>query len=159
MRTLTAGKVLLMVTSAWSAAGSYVFDWNDTHIHNPEWTPHAKFHNAQTMSMGVYLAAPALYMLWRGDRWDVRALDATAFAASGYWVTQLSAVLYPGTALFDHARKPRHGAGNALRQDDDPAAASGAPPRICGPQPVVSAAALAVNALAYGLERRRLSRR
>jgi hypothetical protein len=159
MQGLTAGKLLLTATSAWSTFGSYVFDWNDTHIHNPEWTPHAKFHNAQSMSMGAYLGAPALYTLWRRGGWDARALNATALAASGYWVTQLSAALYPGTALFDYARKPRNASGNALREDDDTAAPSGTPPRICGPQPVVSAVALAMNALAYGLERRRLSRR
>lgn len=106
MGNISAGKALLTLTATWSAIGSYVFDWNDTHIHNPEWTPHAKFHNAQTMSMGVFLGLPALCALWGRGAWDRRALDAAALAASGYWITQLSATLYPGTALFDHARKP-----------------------------------------------------
>lgn len=158
MRTLTLGKALLTLTATWSAVGSYVFDWNDTHIHNPEWTPHAKFHNAQTMSMGVFMGLPALHALWASGRWDRRALDAAALAASGYWVTQLSATAYPGTALFDHARKPRGLPGNAFRDDDGSEPASGTPPRICGPQPVVAGVALTLNALAYGLERRRLAR-
>jgi hypothetical protein len=159
MKAITIGRVALTLTSAWSAAGSYVFDWNDSHIHNPEWTPHAKFHNAQTMSMGVFMGASALYGLWGRGSWDVRALNATTLAASGYWITQLSAALYPGTALFDHARKPRNMQGNAARQDDDAAAPSGTPPRICGPQPVVSTIALTANAVAYAAERRRLRRR
>jgi hypothetical protein len=159
MKRLSTGTLLLTLTAAWSAAGSFVFDWNDTHIHNPEWTPHAKFHNAQTMSMGVFMGAPALYALWgRGD-WDVRALRAATLAASGYWITQLSATLYPGTALFDHDRKPANTPGNAARQDGSAEAPSGKPPRICGPQPAVSAIALAANAVAYAAERRRITRR
>jgi hypothetical protein len=156
MSRVTVGRTLLTVTAAWSAAGSYVFDWNDSHIHNPEWTPHAKFHNAQSMSMGVFLGAPALYALWGRGPWDERALRAATLAASGYWITQLSAVLYPGTALFDYARKPKDAPGNAFRQDDSAADPSGAPPRVCGPQPVVSAVALLANLAAYALEHRRI---
>lgn len=156
MKSITIGKALLTLTSAWSAVGSYVFDWNDTHIYNPEWTAHAKFHNAQSMSMGVFLGAPALWALWARGPWDERALRAAVLGASGYWMTQLTATMYPGTALFDHARKPRHASGNAFHEDDSTEPASGAPPRVCGPQPVVSAVALIVNAVAYGLELRRL---
>jgi hypothetical protein len=157
-KTITLGKALLTLTSTWSAVGSYVFDWNDTHIHNPEWTAHAKFHNAQTMSMGVYLGAPALWALWGRGRWDERSLGAATVGASGYWITQLSAALYPGTALFDYARKPHGAPGNAFHQDDSPRPPSGTPPRICGPQPAVSLVALTVNASAYALEYRRLRR-
>jgi uncharacterized protein DUF6640 len=156
MESLSIGRILLTLTSAWSAVGSYVFDWNDTHIYNPEWTAHAKFHNAQTMSMGVFLGAPAQWALWGGNRWDKRALDAAAIGASGYWITQLSPALYPGTALFDHGRKPRGAAGNAFKDDDSTQPPSGTPPRMCGPQPAVSAVALAINAVAYALEHRRL---
>ncbi|WP_443031254.1 DUF6640 family protein [Streptomyces sp. 3213.3] len=34
-------------------------------MHNPSWPPHAKFHNAQTMSLGLSLAAMSLYHLWK----------------------------------------------------------------------------------------------
>jgi hypothetical protein len=43
------GKVLITVVALWSTGGSYIFDWNATHIYNPRWPPHAKCHNAQTM--------------------------------------------------------------------------------------------------------------
>ena len=35
MPTISTGKVLLSLTGLWSGAGSYLFDWNDTHIYNP----------------------------------------------------------------------------------------------------------------------------
>jgi hypothetical protein len=53
------GKVLISLSAAGTLIGSYVADWNETHIHNPTWPPHAKFHNAQTMSMGAALSLTA----------------------------------------------------------------------------------------------------
>lgn len=141
MTTISTGKVLLSLTSLWSGVGSYVFDWNATHIHNPEWPPHARFHNAQTMSTGAVAGAAGLGTLWGGGPWTRGRLHVSTAAASLYWVTQLSAILYPGTALFDHPADP-----------EQPA-----PPRVRGPQTVVASVALAVNLLAYGLELRRLT--
>ncbi|WFR67483.1 hypothetical protein P9139_02730 [Curtobacterium flaccumfaciens] len=66
MSKITLGKVLLTVTALYAGAGPYVFDWNKTHIHNPDWPPHAKFHNAQTMSLGAALSAAALTAIWGG---------------------------------------------------------------------------------------------
>jgi hypothetical protein len=31
-----------------------LLDWNEIHSYNPRWSPHAKFHRTQTMSMGVH---------------------------------------------------------------------------------------------------------
>lgn len=142
MTSLSVGKALLTLTSFWGGYGCYHFDWNETHIHNPEWPPHAKFHNAQTMSLGAALGGAGIYALWghRGP-WTRGRLQVSAAAASLYWITQLSAVLYPGTALLDHGRT----------EDEQP-------PRVRGPQTVIASAALALNAVAYGLEARRLSR-
>jgi hypothetical protein len=149
MATISTGKVLLSLTSFWSSFGTFHFDWNETHIHNPNWPPHAKFHNAQTMSTGAALSAIGLYTLWgRRGPWHKGRLQVSTTAASLYWLTQLSAVLYPGTALFDHARP---------KPDGDTSDTPAAPPRVRGPQTVIASAALAINALAYALERKRLA--
>ena len=151
MNTISAGRILLSVTSLWSGVGSYVFDWNDTHIYNPDWPPHAKFHNAQTMSTGAALAAGGLLTLWGHRAPMTRArLQVATTAASLYWITQLSSTLYPGTAMVDH---PLQEPGQDVRA---PGAAAEKPPRFRGPQTVVASAALAINVLAYALERRRL---
>jgi hypothetical protein len=94
------GKVLISLTAAGTTVGPYIFDWNETHIRNPKWPPHAKFHNAQTMSMGVALSLATLYHLWRPG-YSRASLDSAAISASTYWLTQLSAGLYPGTASVD----------------------------------------------------------
>lgn len=49
------GKALISLSATWVGVGPYLFDWNETHTYNPEWTPHAKFYNAQTMSLGAGL--------------------------------------------------------------------------------------------------------
>ncbi|MFE0024716.1 DUF6640 family protein, partial [Amycolatopsis sp. NPDC059021] len=59
------GRVLISVTSLATAVGPYKADWNETHVHNPAWPPHAKFHNGQTMSLGLALGVGSLYQLWR----------------------------------------------------------------------------------------------
>lgn len=35
------GKLLISVTAVGTMAGPYIFDFNETHIFNPEWTAHA----------------------------------------------------------------------------------------------------------------------
>jgi hypothetical protein len=98
--SMIVGKALISATAVGQMIGPYVFDFNETHIYNASWPPHAKFHNAQTMSSGVALSAATLLNLWRPSSGRV-GLDAAALSASVYWVSQLSAFLYPGTASVD----------------------------------------------------------
>ena len=94
------------------------------------------------MSTGAALGPVGLYTLWahRGP-WTAGRLQV---ARRGLPLLdhQLSAVAYPGTALFD---RPHSGEGE--------------PPRLRGPQTVIAGIALTLNTLAYTLERRRLSER
>jgi hypothetical protein len=39
------GRILLTLVALVTGLGGYVMDWNETHVYNPHWTPHAKFHN------------------------------------------------------------------------------------------------------------------
>jgi hypothetical protein len=94
------GKTLISATAVGQMIGPFVFDFNETHIYNSSWPPHAKFHNAQTMSSGVALGVVTLINLWRSGSGRV-GLDAAALSASVYWVSQLSAFFYPGTASVD----------------------------------------------------------
>ena len=43
----------------------FLADWNETHVHSPTWPPHAQFHNALTMRMGVGQAVTSLAILTR----------------------------------------------------------------------------------------------
>lgn len=59
-----SSRVLVTLVAIWSAFGSYFFDWNATHIHNPHWPPHAKFHNAQTMLLGTCIGLLSITIVW-----------------------------------------------------------------------------------------------
>ncbi len=62
---LSLGRVLICAIAVETTVGPYLADWNATHIYNPTWPPHAKFHNAQTMSLGVGLGLATFWQLWR----------------------------------------------------------------------------------------------
>jgi hypothetical protein len=104
LENFPVGKVLISLSAVGTMVGAYVADWNETHIHNPTWPPHVKFHNAQTMSMGTALALATLYHLWKPGRTRA-SLDSATMIAAMYGLTQLSAGLYPGTAGVDPPRE------------------------------------------------------
>lgn len=101
MKSISIGKLLITLVALFTSFGSYAFDWNETHIFNPLWPPHAKFHNAQTMLLGTMLGLVALWLLWlqKGSRID--NLRLTVVVASLYWLGQVGALFFPGTALVD----------------------------------------------------------
>ena len=71
------------------------------HLFNPHWRPHAKFHNAQTMLMGLLSGALSLAVLFGAPSLTLPIfLLATAIAAN-YFVTMALAPLFPGTAWMD----------------------------------------------------------
>ena len=86
---------------------AHLADMNRTHIYNPHWPPHAKFHNGQTLSMSLLLGALTIFLAW----WPSNNVPATVAAAGGaaslYFVTQSAAILYPNTAYFDPEFKPQ----------------------------------------------------
>ena len=71
------------------------------HLFNPRWPPHAKFHNGQTMAMGIISGSLSLAILF-GSR--PLTLDLFLFAAAiaaNYFVAMVFAPLFPGTAWSD----------------------------------------------------------
>jgi hypothetical protein len=135
MTKLSVGRVLVTLVACWAAFGSYVFDWNATHIFNPAWPSHAKFHNAQTMLLGSTIGLFAIALLWkvRGDAQTL--LRIAAVLASLYWITQMGALAFPGTALVDP---------DLARPGEPPA------------QLIVDAVMLTLLGIGSGLEARRL---
>ncbi|KAK7548737.1 hypothetical protein IWX49DRAFT_552388 [Phyllosticta citricarpa] len=62
---LPPGRILLTLVALMTSTACFIADWNESHIYNHTWPGHAKFHNAQTMSMGALLGVAALYYLYR----------------------------------------------------------------------------------------------
>jgi len=57
------GPILLSITPLQMAFGAFYNDFNETHVYHPNWPPHARFHNGQTMSISVVLSLTAMWFV------------------------------------------------------------------------------------------------
>ena len=93
---MTAGRKALRALALITAISGFAADWNRTHLFNPAWPPHARFHDAMTIALGTGLGGTALYLLRSGaDRGEV-AIGATLPAL--FWTSMGAAFAFPGTA-------------------------------------------------------------
>jgi hypothetical protein len=102
--TITPGRALILLANLSYAIGAFIADWNETHVKNPKWPPHARFHNGQTMSLGTLLCLVSSYVLLRPSV-DARAARqdvwTASLIASLYCTAGLSAIWYPGAMWMD----------------------------------------------------------
>ena len=94
------GRIILTVVLVNTAVVSIYVDWNETHLFNPQWTGHAKFHDAAMLHLLAGVCAVGLWLMWRrspepeiGVR--VAALIPIIFWAA-FWYTT---TLLPETSL------------------------------------------------------------
>lgn len=101
MNRFLVGRCLLTLNAVGIAVGGFIADMNGTHIYNPHWPPHAKFHDGETMAFGVFLSLTSLFFLWRksGDR-QTNVL-AAALTGGVLYLAQASAFAFPGVAWTD----------------------------------------------------------
>jgi hypothetical protein len=71
------------------------------HIHNPNWPPHAKFHDAQYIAMSPLISAVGLRILFQRDGDAHKHLRQAAALGSVAWLGMWGALLLPGTAATD----------------------------------------------------------
>ena len=89
-------KILTFVAGATAVVG-FVADYNRTHLFNPNWPPHARFHNAQTMTLGALLGTAGLVALYHGDGRPHTATTAGTLLPAAFWISMGASFLYPGT--------------------------------------------------------------
>lgn len=94
--TVTAmaeGRRLLGTVAGATIIGGFLADWNRTHLFNPSWPPHAKFHDAQSITLGSLLGAAGLYYVVRWASREDRILAAGLPAL--FWAAQGASFLFP----------------------------------------------------------------
>lgn len=114
----------MLLGNLFYALGAFIADYNETHgkhhptqphpfqlqtnliVSNPNWPPHARFHNGQTMSLSVCLAAASIYFTFRPSfpKNTISAKESAFVAAaigSFYCFAGMTAILYPGTNWWD----------------------------------------------------------
>jgi hypothetical protein len=94
MHEMTMGRAILSGVAVFTAVGGVLADWNRTHLFNPRWTPHAKFHDGWTILLGASLGASSLYLLWKEQPEPGRA----ALLSALFWSTQAGSFFFPGAA-------------------------------------------------------------
>ena len=93
------GRCLLTLANVITVAAPAAADWNDSHIFNPRWPAHARFHGVTALAMATTLASFNIWSVWAdgGDR--TRSFAAAVPVA--YWAPFFLAPLVPGTTLED----------------------------------------------------------
>jgi hypothetical protein len=134
---MRVSRLILSGAAVGTMVGTARADINRTHMFNPAWPPHARFHSAAGWGTIAGLQLFALWLLWRPGQ-SASQVDAAATTAAVLpmtaWVPFFFALALPGTAA-----------------EDDP----GHLPRIAGvPANLVPAALVpSLSALGYVLHR------
>lgn len=102
MKSSLSGLILKFVVSGVTLFYGFVpaiADLNETHLFNPLWSEHARFHGAWFLAFSAGVACTALYLIWRRDDVFIPIILGMMFAA-GFWVATVFAPIYGG-ALVD----------------------------------------------------------
>jgi hypothetical protein len=69
------GRLLVTAAILGTGPGFAWFDLNRTHVFNPRWTPHARFHDASAVVTELGWSIASLWLLWRRGTRDQRELS------------------------------------------------------------------------------------
>jgi len=107
MSRTNAGRSLLTFAVASFAVINVLADWNRTHVFNPTWPPHARFHAAD-MSVIVWGAsAITIWLLWRRSTEPAVAIKVALLISLALWSPFLYVtLLVPGTSLYVSGAPP-----------------------------------------------------
>jgi hypothetical protein len=99
-------KTLVSLVAIATVAGGALADLiipatSKQHLRNPRWPPHAKFHNGQTIWLGIFSGLLALWLLWSPQRDWLFQFHLAVIIAALYWLSMLGASILPGTQWVD----------------------------------------------------------
>jgi hypothetical protein len=98
-------RLLLSGAAVGTIVGTGRADLNDTHVFNPEWMPHARFHGAAGWGTVTGTQLLALWLVWRpaptAAEQDLAARTAALLTAAA-WLPFFPAAATPGTGVEDH---------------------------------------------------------
>lgn len=104
---VTVGAVLAVTGVSPLLADFVVPQTAKQHLRNPNWPPHAKFHDGQYVLMSTLTGAIGMRILLRRQGDPQARLYLAAAVATVPWLSMWGALLLPGTAVndpeFDHA--------------------------------------------------------
>lgn len=99
---MNSGKILLTLVALFTLVAPIVADWNQTHVFNPEWPPHARFHTVVGLCMSTGFSIIALWLLWGRPSSQEVSVKIVALVPILYWGSFFIAALVPGAWVEDH---------------------------------------------------------
>lgn len=95
------GRSIMSFVLVAGAVVSTAVDWNTTHLFNPAWHPHARFHDALFLLMLDTMSLVALWLLWRQSKEPEVGLKVAALFSAAVWTPFFYIeALIPGTSLL-----------------------------------------------------------
>ena len=132
------GKLVLSFVLLGGAVVSTAVDWNTTHLFNPDWHPHARFHDALFLLILDATSLLALWLLWRQSKEpEIGVTVATLFPIIVWMPFFFIEALIPGTS--------------PLAIDDVPVAEVGGV--VVAPNQIVAAVMCGLALIGYSLAR------
>ncbi len=95
------GRLLITFSLIATIVGPIRADCNRTHIFNPEWPPHARFHAIAGLCMTTGFSLIGLWLLWAGLSCFPRFLVSAAIPVIS-WGSFFLAAITPGAGVEDH---------------------------------------------------------
>ena len=130
-----SARVLLSVLVTISTLVSIAADWNSSHVFNPDWPPHARFHDIMLLTLLVGLLPLLLWLLWRKSPEPEVGVKVTTSILLIFWGSFYLNYLIPGTSPRAFPDVP--------------------PPSLWGiplyPNMIVAAIIIVLSLVAYGL--------
>ena len=95
------GKLVLGFVLVVGAVVSTAVDWNTTHLFNPDWPPHARFHDGLFLALLNGATLIVLWLLWRPSREPHIGIAVAALFSVVVWTPFFYIeTLIPGTSLL-----------------------------------------------------------
>lgn len=95
--TELVGSIILSVVLIAGTFALICFQWNKSHVFNPTWHPHARFHAVQLTFFFIILSVVALWLVWQNSPRSSTITFVTALIPFTFWLGELLALLVPGT--------------------------------------------------------------
>jgi len=131
-------KILITVVSISLPVGGWFFDvvkLPPTHLFNPAWPPHARYHSACWLFAITLAAMGSLWLLWGNytERNSRLAIWSAGFLPGFFYLSFLLALLIPGTTAWNDGETPF---------------------QLLPPQVIIAAGMLVVLIIAFSLTRK-----
>lgn len=95
------GRILISVVVVNTAVVSTIVDWNSSHIFNPAWPPHARFHDVAMLHLLDGVSILGLWLMWRRSAEPEIGVRVAALVPIIFWAAFFyTTFLVPGTSLL-----------------------------------------------------------